>query len=95
MSVASQIAVLAAVNLRSIPKRPGNSLVIVIGMAGVVAVFVSVLAMSLGFRATLSADASDHRAVVFGRYAESEDASSITRATLSKLQELPGILQLA
>lgn len=55
MSLASQILAVTVVNLRNVPRRFGNSLVIVIGIAGVVAVLISVLAMSMGFRATLKA----------------------------------------
>lgn len=43
MSVVSQIIAVTAMNLRSIPQRPGNSLVVVIGVAGVVAVLTSVV----------------------------------------------------
>ncbi len=44
--------------------RPGNSLVIVVGMAGVVAVFIAVLAMYAGFRATIQGDGRADRAIV-------------------------------
>ena len=64
MSLLTQIAAVTAMNLRSIPRRLGNSLVIVIGVAGVVAVLISVLAMSLGFRATVKGDARADRAIV-------------------------------
>ena len=44
-----------AMNLRSLPQRLGTSLVIVIGIAGVVGVLVSVLAMSTGIIKTIVA----------------------------------------
>jgi len=47
-----QIWVVTLMNLQSIPQRLGASLVIVIGIAGVVAVLISVLAMSVGFQKT-------------------------------------------
>jgi putative ABC transport system permease protein len=48
-----QILAITAMNLRSIPQRWGASLVIVIGLAGVVAVFTALLAMANGFASTL------------------------------------------
>ncbi len=48
MTLFRQIGAVTAMNLRSLPQRVGTSLVIVIGIAGVVAVLISVLAMSTG-----------------------------------------------
>ncbi|MEA3174885.1 MAG: hypothetical protein QOF42_2296, partial [Gammaproteobacteria bacterium] len=45
---------LSAMGLASLPQRLGASSVIVIGIACVVAVFVSVLAMGSGFKHTLA-----------------------------------------
>ena len=49
MSALNQIAAVSAMNIRSLPQRLGTSSVVVIGIAGVVAVLLSVLAMSTGF----------------------------------------------
>ncbi len=49
----SQIFAITGLSLRSIPQRWGPSLVIVIGLAGVVAVFTALLAMAQGFQETL------------------------------------------
>jgi hypothetical protein len=49
-----QIVEIALLNLRTLPQRLGTSLVVVVGIAGVVGVLVSVLAMSEGFRHTLA-----------------------------------------
>lgn len=87
----SQIVAVTAVNLRSIPERLGNSLVVVIGVAGVVAVLTSVLAMSSGFRQTLDRDARADRALVLTRNAESEAGSSLSRAEVDAIREGPGI----
>ncbi len=53
MSALSQIAAVSAMNIRSLPQRVGTSSVVVIGIAGVVAVLISVLAMSTGLIKTL------------------------------------------
>lgn len=90
-SLASQIAAVTAVNLRSIPLRLGNSLVVVIGVAGVVAVLTSALAMSSGFRASLDRDARADRALVLTRNAESEAGSSFSRAEVDAIREAAGI----
>ena len=60
----SQIFAITGVNLKSIPERWGPSLVIIIGLAGVVAVFTALLAMSEGFSATLAATGSKDNALV-------------------------------
>ena len=45
----SQTLAITGINLKSVPERWGPSLVIVIGLAGVVAVFTALLAMAEGF----------------------------------------------
>ena len=49
----SQVISVTAVNLRTIPERRGASTATVVGIAGVVAVFVGVLSIAEGFRADL------------------------------------------
>src|ERR1700685_1234259 len=78
-------------NLRSIPQRLGNSMVIVVGIAGVVAVLISVLAMSLGFRTTIKGDASADRVMVFSRGARAENESGLARETLAAVINAAGI----
>src|SRR5580692_9902184 len=91
MSLAPQILAVTAMNLRGIPQRLGNSLVIVIGLAGVVAVLISVLAMSLGFRATVKGDARADRAIVLGRGATTEYDSSLSRENVAAVMNSAGI----
>jgi putative ABC transport system permease protein len=91
MSLLRQILAVAAMNLRSVPQRLGNSLVIVIGVAGVVAVLISVLAMSLGFGATVKGDASSDRAIVLGRGATTEYDSSLSRENVAAVMYSSGI----
>lgn len=64
----NQIFAITAMNVRSIPERWGPSLVIVIGLAGVVAVFTALLAMANGFSSTLqSAGRADNAIVLRGQ----------------------------
>ena len=63
----SQIVAITGLNLRSVPQRWGPSLVIVIGLAGVVAVFTALLAMAQGFQTTLQdAGRADNAIVLRG-----------------------------
>jgi putative ABC transport system permease protein len=51
-------------NLRTIPARLGSSAVAIIGIAGVVIVFVSVLSISAGFSAAMKGSGSTERAII-------------------------------
>jgi putative ABC transport system permease protein len=91
MSMTSQIFALTAMNLRSIPQRLGNSMVIVVGVAGVVAVLISVLAMSLGFRTTIEGDGRADRMIVFSRGANAENESGLSRENVAAVMNAAGI----
>jgi putative ABC transport system permease protein len=91
MSAISQTLALTAMNLRSIPQRLGHSLVIVVGIAGVVAVLISVLAMSLGFRTTIEGDGSADRTIVFSRGASAENESGLSRENIAAVMNATGI----
>jgi putative ABC transport system permease protein len=91
MSTISQVLALTTMNVRSIPQRLGNSSVIVVGIAGVVAVLISVLAISLGFRATIEGDGSADRTIVFSRGANAEIESSLSREDVAAVMNASGI----
>jgi putative ABC transport system permease protein len=91
MRVGGQILAITAINLRSIPLRLGNSLVIVIAIAGAVGVLIPVLAMSVGFRSTIKGDARPDRAIVVGRSATAEYESSLSREDFGKIMSLPEV----
>jgi putative ABC transport system permease protein len=91
MNFILQILRVLAVNLRTVPLRLGNSLVIVIGMAGVVAVLASVEAMSVGFRTTIQSDGRADRAIVLVRGATSEYESGMSRNTIEVFLDAAGI----
>ena len=78
MKVLRQIGSVTAMNLRSLPQRIGTSLVIVIGIAGVVAVLVSVLAMSTGMLKTMQSAGRDDRAIVLRNGSAAEASSALT-----------------
>lgn len=66
-------------------------MVIVVGIAGVVAVLISVLAMSLGFRTTIEGDGSADRTIVFSRGANAEIDSGLSRENVAAVMNAAGI----
>jgi putative ABC transport system permease protein len=91
MNTLSQIGVVTVMNLRSIPQRLGTSLVIIIGIAGVVAVLVSVLAMSEGLLKTMRGSGRDDRAMVMRTGAANEMSSNISRDGVATIADAPGV----
>jgi putative ABC transport system permease protein len=86
-----QVAAITWVNIRTIPERPGTSLVVVIGLAGVVAVLVSVLAMGEGFRHTLASTGRPGRVIMLRSGSDAELSSGVAREQAALLTILPGI----
>ncbi len=64
---------------------------IVVGIAGVVAVLIAVLAMYAGFRATIQGDGQADRAIVLTRGATTEYESSLSRGAVATIMNSPGI----
>ncbi len=91
MGIARQILAVTATSLRSIPHRLGNSLVIVVGIAGVVAVLIPVLAMSVSFRATIKGDSREDRAIVLARGSTTEYESGLSRENVATILNAAGI----
>src|SRR5215467_14082405 len=86
-----QVARIALVNLLSVPARLGTSLVVVIGIAGVVGVLVSVLAMAEGFRHTLASAGRPGRVIMLRAGSDSELSSGVARDQAVLLAALPAI----
>ena len=78
-------------NLRTIPSRLGSSAVAIIGIAGVVVVFVSVLSISAGFMAALTGAGSPSRAVVLRAGSDTEMTSGIDGTEVRVIKDAPGI----
>ena len=87
----SQILAITGVNLKSIPERWGPSLVIIVGLAGVVAVFTALLAMGEGMNATLADTGRSDNALVLRGGSDSELASSLSRDEANLIKLAPGI----
>ncbi len=91
MKMWRQIGSVTAMNLRSIPQRLSTSLVIVIGIAGVVAVLVSVLAMSTGMLKTMNSSGRDDRAIVLRNGSAAENGSVLTREAVRLISDGAGV----
>ncbi|MEO8673529.1 MAG: ABC transporter permease [Tahibacter sp.] len=87
----SQVAAITGLNLKSVPERWASSLVIVIGLAGVVAVFTALLAMATGFQKTLEATGSNDNAIVLRGGSDTELNSGLTRDAATVIKQAPGI----
>jgi putative ABC transport system permease protein len=81
----------ARVGIAGLPQRWGASMVIVVGIAGVVAVLVAMLAMGEGFKATLDRTGSDDTAIILRGGSQAETNSVITRDQIPLVSALPGI----
>lgn len=86
-----QVTAITAMNLRAIPSRLGTSMVIVIGIAGVVGVLVALLSMAAGFEATLGGTGSENRVLLLRGGSTDELGSVITREQAQVISDAPGI----
>src|SRR5262245_25378069 len=91
MSVLSQTLAVSAMNLRSIRERWASSMVSVVGIAGVVMIFVGVLSIGEGFRRTLEIAGSERIAVILRGGTTAELASSLTPEQTEIIAQAPGI----
>jgi putative ABC transport system permease protein len=87
----AQIAAITLLNLRAVPQRLGASLVVVVGIAGVVGVLVSVLAMGEGFRHTLASTGRPNRVIMLRAGSDAELSSGVDRDQSTLLAALPGV----
>lgn len=87
----SQLLSVALFNLRSIPARKGAALSAAVGIAGVVAVLVGVLAIAEGFRKTMNSAGDPNLAIVLRAGAENEMTSGITRDETRIIADAPGV----
>ena len=86
-----QTIAVTLLSLRSIPERWGPSLVIVVGLAGVVAVFTALLAMAEGFQSTLKSTGRDDVALVLRGGSSAELNSGLTRDQATLIKQAPGV----
>jgi putative ABC transport system permease protein len=78
-------------NLRSVRARWVSSIVAVLGIAGTVGVFVAMLSLANGFRATLVASGSKENAILMRAGATAEMMSGITLESIKIVQDDPAV----
>src|SRR5690348_18430887 len=79
------------VGLSTLRQRLGSTAVIVVGIAGVVAVLVALLAMGEGLSATLQQTGSNDTAIVLRGGSQAESNSVLTRDDIDVIEQAPGI----
>jgi putative ABC transport system permease protein len=87
----NQVLAITLLGLRSIPQRLGPSLVIVVGLAGVVAVFTALLAMAAGFQSTLESAGRTDVALVLRGGSQAELNSGLSREQATLIKQAPGV----
>jgi putative ABC transport system permease protein len=85
------VAIPLTYNLRSLKVRWTSTLVAVLGIAGTVGVFVAMLSLARGFKATLVASGSAHNAIVRRAGATSEMDSGVTLDQVRVIEDAPGV----
>jgi putative ABC transport system permease protein len=88
--VFKQTFAVLALNLRTIPSRLSSSGVAIIGIAGVVVVFVSVLSIAAGFGAAMRGSGAPNRALVMRSGADSEMTSGLDGPDVDVIKQAPG-----
>ena len=91
MSVFRQIAAVTGMNLRSVPQRLASSSVVVVGITGVVAVMMSVAALTRGLSEAVLATGSADRAIVLRAGATGELSSTLLVDAVATIKDAPGI----
>jgi putative ABC transport system permease protein len=95
MEFFKQTAAVTTMNLKTLSQRLGASSVIVIGIAGVVAVLVSILAMVIGLTQSMSGSGHPDRAIVMSTGTSYEVMSNLSRDATLTIAAAPGVKQQA
>jgi putative ABC transport system permease protein len=89
------VAIPIVYNLRSVKVRWVSAIVAVLGIAGTVGVFVAMLSLARGFKATLVASGSAGNALVVRAGATSEMMGAVTLDGVKIIQDAPGVARSA
>jgi putative ABC transport system permease protein len=88
------MAIPVVYNFRSVKARWTSAIVAVLGIAGTVGVFVAMLSLARGFRATLVASGSYDNAMVLRAGSTAEMTSFFNLDTVKILEDAPGVARL-
>jgi len=89
------VAIPLIYNFRSVKSRWASAIVAVVGIGGTVGVFVAMLSLARGFKATLVSSGSPDNAIIMRAGATSEMTGGVTIDTLKVIQDEPGIARSA
>jgi putative ABC transport system permease protein len=89
------VAIPVVYNLRSVTVRWKSAIVAVLGIAGTVGVFVAMLSLARGFKATLVSSGSEDNAIIMRAGATSEMTGGVNIDTVKIIQDAPGIARSA
>ena len=95
MRFISQVLSVTALTLRTLPQRTGSSLVAVIGVTGVVLVFVAVLSIAEGFQAALTGAGSPDTAIIMRGGSDTELSSVLPLASTRIVKDASGVRRAA
>jgi putative ABC transport system permease protein len=85
------MAIPVVYNLRSVRARWTSAIVAVLGIAGTVGVFVAMLSLARGFKATLVSSGSENNAIIMRAGATSELTGGVNLDAVKIIQDAPGI----
>lgn len=91
MRFLTQLVAVIGLTLRTLPQRAGSAAVAVVGIAGVVIVFVAVLSIGEGFRAALQGASSADTAMIMRGGSDSEMVSTLAGESTRIIKDGPGI----
>jgi putative ABC transport system permease protein len=89
------VSVPVAYNFRSVRLRWASAIVAVLGIAGTVGVFVAMMSLARGFKATLVSSGSEDNAIIMRAGATSEMTGGVAIDSVKILQDAPGIARSA
>ena len=88
-----QMLSVTRIGIATIPQRLGASSVVVVGIAGVVAVLVALLAMAQGFQQTLKETGNDETAIVMRAGSQTELNSVLDHDTAVLVSQAPQVMR--
>ena len=91
MSFIRQVFSITKMNLQSVLQRSGASIVIIVGIAGSVAVMVSLLAMAEGLNSTISNTGQEDRVIILRDGSSGELSSGIGMQEVDIILNSPGV----
>ncbi len=93
MKFIRQVFEITTMNLKTILERFGSSVVIIVGIAGSVAVMVSLLSMAEGLNSTIIKTGQDDRALILREGSNSELSSGVGMQEIDIILNAPGVEQ--